>query len=128
MVTPVDPEQALFANEAFCLAFTQKDAAAMDALWARQAPLICIHPGWARLIAREEIMASWRRILSNPDQPGMDFYDPQTHAHPSMVLVTCYEQLSGGVCLATNGFIEEDGAVRMVLHHSGMCGNPPAAS
>ncbi len=126
MVSGVDAEQALFANAAFCLAFTQKDAAAMDELWARRAPLICIHPGWARLTKREDIMESWRMILSNPNQPGMDFYDLQTHVHPSMVLVTCYEQLPGGVCLATNGFIEEDGAVRMVLHHSGMCGNPPA--
>ena len=126
MVTGVDAQQALFANEAFCLAFTQKDAHAMDELWARHAPLICIHPGWARLTNRDDIMESWRMILSNPNQPGMDFYDAQTHVHPSMVLVTCYEQLPGGVCLATNGFIEEDGAVRMVLHHSGMCGNPPA--
>ncbi|MCZ6852845.1 MAG: nuclear transport factor 2 family protein [Gammaproteobacteria bacterium] len=122
----VDAQQALFANEVFCLAFTQKDADAMDSLWAQHAPLVCVHPGWRRLTARKEIMESWRRILSNPNQPGMDFYDPQAHAHPTLVLVTCYEQLPGGVCLATNGFIQEDNAVRMVLHHSGMCGNPPA--
>ena len=117
----MDAQQALFANEAFCLAFTQKNTDAMDALWAKYAPLVCVHPGWQRLTRRDQIMESWRQILSNPDQPGMDFFDLETHTHASLTLVTCYEQLPGGVCLATNGFIEEDGATRMVLHHSGMC-------
>ena len=71
-------------------------------------------------------MDSWRRILGNPEQPGMDFYDAEVHLLDSMALVTCYEELPGGVCLATNGFVEEDGHLRMVLHHSGVCGNPPA--
>jgi hypothetical protein len=121
----IDAQQALFANEAFCLAFTGKDLNAMDTLWARHVPLVCIHPGWPRLTERAEIMESWRRILENPEQPGMDFYDAACHEYPSMALVTCYEQLASGVCLATNGFVEENGAVRMALHHSGMCGSPP---
>ena len=46
-------------------------------------------------------------------------------AGDAIALVTCYEELPGGVCLATNGFVEEDGQLRMVMHHSGVCGNPP---
>jgi hypothetical protein len=120
-----DAQAALFANEAFVLAFTRRDAVAMEALWARREPLVCIHPGWRRLVGRDEIMESWRRILSNPDQPGMDFYDAEVHALPGVALVTCYEELPGGVCLATNGFVLEDGAPRIVLHHSGVCSSPP---
>ena len=121
----MDAQEVLFANEAFCLAFTSKDADAMDALWAREQPLVCVHPGWRRLTERAEIMESWRRILGNPEQPGMDFYDAEVHVLGTTALVTCYEELPGGVCLATNGFVEEDGQLRMVLHHSGVCGNPP---
>jgi len=114
-------QQALFSNEAFYLAFSQKDPIAMDGLWSREHPLICVHPGWRRLTRREEIIDSWRRILENPDQPGMDFLEPEVHAYPGMFLVTCYEQLPGGVCLATNGFAFDGEACRMVLHHSGAC-------
>lgn len=116
-----ETQQALFTNEAFYLAFSQKDPDAMDALWSAQAPLVCVHPGWRRLTDREQIMASWRLILENPDQPGMDFLEPEVHAYPSMTLVTCYEQLPTGVCLATNGFVFEGADCRMVLHHSGAC-------
>jgi len=124
-VTELDAEQVLFANEAFCLAFTSKDADAMDVLRAKSAPLVCVHSGWHLLTGREEIVDSWRRILGNPQQPGIDFYDAEIHRHQGMALVTCYEELPGGVCLATNGFIEEDEQLRMVVHHSDACGNPP---
>lgn len=114
-------QQALFANEAFYLAFSQKDLDAMDALWSRTAPLVCVHPGWRRLTDRGEIMESWRRILTNPDQPGMDFLEPEVYPYAGMTLVSCYEELPGGVCLATNGFVFEGSDCRMVLHHSGAC-------
>lgn len=114
-------EQILFSNEAFYLAFSQKDLPALESLWSLTAPLVCIHPGWLRLTDRGEIIESWRRILANPEQPGMDFLEPAVHDHGAMQLVTCYEVLPGGVCLATNGFVEEEAGWRMVLHHSGAC-------
>ena len=43
-----------------------------------------------------------------------------------MVLVTCYEEISGGVCVATNGFVTEDEQIRICLHHAGQCVRPPA--
>ena len=41
------PEHAavLFANDAFYLAFANRDYDAMDVIWARDAPVTCIHPG-----------------------------------------------------------------------------------
>ena len=125
-MTSEDSQQALFANEAFYLAFSHKDFPAMDTLWSRELPLICVHPGWRRLITREEIMQSWQQILGNPEQPGMDFLEPVASRCGGLVLVTCYEQLPGGICLATNGFAMEGDAWRMVLHHSGPCAAPPA--
>ena len=112
-------EQALFANEAFYLAFTETDLNAMKELWASDTPLVCIHPGWPLLTDRETIIESWRRILENPKQPGIDFFDAQAKPAAGLVLVSCYERLPGGVCVSTNGFVEEDGQMRMFLHHSG---------
>ena len=121
----LDEQDALFANEAFYLAFSQKDVDAMESLWATTQPLVCVHPGWERLTDRDEIIASWQQILRNPRQPGMDFHHAVASSYGSLVLITCYEQLPGGICLATNGFVAEQGAARMVLHHSGACAHPP---
>ncbi len=119
---------ALFTNEAFYMAFTEKDPAAMARLWARHHPTVCVHPGWPALTERDAILRSWESILSNPDQPGMDFADPVIHDLGGTVLVTCYELLPGGTCVATNGFVEEDGGIRMVLHHAGACVRPDSES
>ncbi len=121
-------EEALFANDTFYLAFTQKDYAAMERLWAARYPTLCIHPGWRALGTREEILESWRQILGNPQQPGIDFYNATAASLDSVVMVTCYEELPGSVCIASNGFVREGGELRMFHHHSGPCASPPPAT
>ena len=118
-------EEALFANDTFYLAFTHKDFGAMERLWAADHPTLCIHPGWRALVERGEIVESWRQILGNPQQSGIDFYNPAARAFESVVMVTCYEELPGSVCVATNGFVKEGGDMRMFHHHSGPCADPP---
>ena len=121
-----DEEQvALFANDAFYLAFAQKDAKAMDRLWATDHPTVCIHPGWPALDEREAIVRSWRRILGNPEQPGIDFYNVVSRTVGNVVMVTCYEELAGAVCVASNGFVREGGAMRLFHHQSAPCASPP---
>ena len=56
----------LFANEAFYHAFADGDSAAMEALWASQTPVCCIHPGWGAIHERDGILESWRTILADP--------------------------------------------------------------
>lgn len=118
---------ALFANEAFYLAFAQKDAAMMARLWAEEHPAQCIHPGWPAIVGRKDIVASWQRILGNPKQSGVDFYNPTAQLVGNMVMVTCYEQMPGSICVASNGFVLEGDAMRMFHHQSGPCANPPPA-
>lgn len=119
-------DEALFANDAFYLAFSHKDADAMERLWSQRHPVICIHPGWRAITNRDDMMESWRNILTNPRQPGIDFYNTRPHVVGSQIMVTCYEEIAGAVCVATNGFIEEDGDIRLFMHHSGPCSEPPA--
>jgi fumarate reductase subunit C len=64
-----DSDAVLAANLEFYRAFTTRDVTAMDALWARQAPVACLHPGWTALNDRDAIMQSWEGILSNPAAP-----------------------------------------------------------
>ena len=64
-----DQDAVLAANLEFYRAFAARDLAAMDALWARRAPVACLHPGWTALKDRDAIIESWAGILSNPDAP-----------------------------------------------------------
>ena len=123
--TRKETELALFANDTFYLAFAQKDIHAMERLWATQHATVCIHPGWPAITGRQQIVASWRSILSNPEQPGIDFYNATANRVGTTVMVTCYEQLSGSICVATNGFVREGAAMRLFHHHAGPCANPP---
>ncbi|MDA1074296.1 MAG: nuclear transport factor 2 family protein [Proteobacteria bacterium] len=119
-------EEAEFANEAFYLAFAEKDIQAMDNIWAKSAPVLCLHPGWPLLSGRDDVMESWRSILSNPSQQPIDFYGVQSSAlNSSTVAVVCYELVGGSAMVATNVFVQEDGQPRIALHQAGFCGNPP---
>ena len=119
------PNEALFANESFYLAFAAGDSDAMEQLWSRQHPLVCIHPGWPALVGRESVIDSWRQILANPDQPEVEFYGARAVELGSGIAVVCYEVLPGTVLVAMNLFIAENGEARLVHHQSGPCGDPP---
>ena len=123
------PSEAEFANEAFYLAFNQRDVAAMEALWSARHEAVCLHPGWPALIGREAIMDSWRSIFANPDQPPVTFHGASPcRMGAGTVAVVCYEVVAGSTMVATNLFVEEDGQPKLVLHQSGLCARPPVAS
>lgn len=122
---PVDPELALFANDAFYLAFSEKDAAAMDRIWARRQAVVCIHPGWPALLNREAVMDSWERILSNPDAPAIVPHHARAFPMDRLVMVVCYEALGQQMLTATNLFVTEDDEVRLLHHQASLCAQPP---
>jgi ketosteroid isomerase-like protein len=118
-----DHDAILEANEAFYRAFRDGDTAAMDALWARRAEVACIHPGAAPLSGREAVIESWNEILGGP--PPIHCVRPRVHQLGDTGFVICGERVPGGVLVATNIFVREDGAWRMVHHHAGL-GVPPS--
>lgn len=124
-VSQPDPALLLFANDAFYRAFTSRDYAAMEGLWARTHPVMCLHPGWPALFGREDVLGSWQRILGNPQAPSISAYGARVLQYGDVACITCYEQLDGGVCVATNGFVLEDGELRMAWHQSAQCQAPP---
>jgi ketosteroid isomerase-like protein len=114
-----DSDAVLAANLEFYRAFAARDLAAMDRLWARQAPVACLHPGWTALTEREAIMESWSGILSNPDAPRIACFDEQVLLYGSVALVLCEEELEGGTLAASNLFVREDDEWRIVHHQAG---------
>jgi hypothetical protein len=106
-----DSDAVLAANLEFYRAFGARDLAAMGALWARRAPVGCIHPGWPALSERDAVMESWQSILSNPDAPRIACYDEEVLLYGETALVLCEEELDGGTLVASNLFVREDGNV-----------------
>ncbi len=114
-----DSDAVLAANLEFYRAFSSRDLVAMDALWARRAPVACIHPGWPPLAERDAVMESWRNILSNPDAPRIACFDERVLLYGDTALVICEEELDGGTLIASNLFVREDGAWRIAHHQAG---------
>jgi len=121
-----DEDQVLAANAAFYRAFAAKDAEAMAAVWARQAPVACIHPGWHLLSGRDAVLASWRGILSGPGAPPIKCADAVAHVLGDSAFVVCLERIPGVELIATNVFVREDGAWKMVHHHASSVARLPA--
>jgi ketosteroid isomerase-like protein len=121
-----DQAAVLFANEAFYRAFADRDLGAMEALWAADGPIACIHPGWPALASREEVLASWARILANPDAPKVACERPRAFVLGETAFVICYEAVERTHLVATNVFRRAaDGAWKLVHHQAGPSPPPP---
>jgi ketosteroid isomerase-like protein len=114
-----DQDAVLAANLEFYRAFAERDVAGMAALWARTSPVSCLHPGWAALFDRKAVIASWEAILTNPDAPRVACFDERVQLYGDTALVLCEEELAGGTLAASNFFVREDGAWRIVHHQAG---------
>jgi len=111
----------LFSNEAFYLIFRNRDLPGMEALWASRDDVTCIHPGWNALMTRAEVMESWRGILANAGSPQVLCRGARARITGGTGLVVCYEQVDRDVLVATNLFVKEGAAWKMVHHQAGPC-------
>lgn len=110
-------DELLRVNGEFYRAFAAGDFVAMDGLWAEQAAVLCIHPGWAKLHGRDEVMASWRSILRRPMAIGAR--DEVAVCLGEVGVVVCVEVLADGELAATNVFVREAGGWRLMHHQAG---------
>ena len=111
-------DAVLFANEAFYLAIANRDVDAMRQLWAED-PVACIHPGWAALMGRNDVLDSWQRILSHETAPKIVCREPRALIHGEVAVVVCYEQIERDLLVATNVFRRDGRQWRMVHHQAG---------
>lgn len=115
----------LFANEAFYVAFAAGDADAMDEVWAKRAPVTCIHPGHGLLAGRKTVMESWRAILRHAQTRSIHCVNPTAWLIGDVAYVVCHEVLEQGFLIATNVFVREGGTWKMVHHQAGTAPPPP---
>lgn len=120
-----DQDLVLKANEGFYAAFARGDFTAMEAIWAQDAPVACVHPGWPPLQDRVKIMQSWQGILANPPRPAIVALQPTVQLHGDTAVVICWEAIGNMYLVATNVFVRERGSWRMVMHQSGQTSHSP---
>lgn len=111
----------LFANTAFYAAFAGRDVDAMEKVWAKDKSVSCTHPGWQPLIGRDEVMASWRSILTGEGAPDITSRAERAVIYGDVALVTCIEEISDGkgnaeYLTATNVFTRA-GSIWLMVHH-----------
>jgi len=113
----IDSAAVLDANEAFYRAMREGDLDAMEALWAQGRAVSCTHPGGPSIFGRSAVMASWRLILGH-QPPDIRADDTQVIVTGKSALVLCREVLGPVELMASNAWVREDGAWRMVNHQA----------
>ncbi len=110
----------LFANAAFYAAFATRDVTAMETVWAKDAPISCIHPGRPALSGRAAVMRSWSAILGNPEVLTISSHGETVQLLGDVALVTCIEQIrigAGAQFLAATNVFVRSGSVWLMVHH-----------
>lgn len=128
-----DREAILAANGEFYRAFESLDANAMGELWLRDPRIVCIHPGWHRLVGWGPIMTSWERIFDNILEMKFELGETQVMASGDLAVVVVEENLTqrgyeGTIrtrVLATNVFERAEGRWWIVSHHGSPVISPP---
>lgn len=110
---------ALAANAEFYAAFRQRDVERMLSLWALHLGPVCIHPGWEILRGGDAVADGWRTVLAHPDSPEIRCFGASVLVVGKTAIVTCTEEVPGLLLAATNVFVRENRAWKLVLHQAG---------
>jgi ketosteroid isomerase-like protein len=128
-----DREAIIEANRAFYRAFESLEIERMEAIWLREPRIVCIHPGWRRLVGWGPVMESWARIFDNVFEMKFDLGQTDVMIGSDLAVVVVEENLTqrgydGGTrsqVLSTNVFERWDDKWMMVLHHGSPVMAPP---
>lgn len=107
----------LAANTAYYQAFATGDVSTMERVWAEDG-VSCVHPGWPPLIGRDDVIESYRGILSAQRRVRIVHQDDTAIVIGDEGRVLCIEIVEGAALAATNVYRRVDGEWRMVHHQA----------
>lgn len=120
----------LAANEQFYAAFENGDFDAMQAVWADDDGVVCVHPAAAPIRGRAAVMRSWLVLMASA--PYIQFFltDVEASVVADLASVTCTENVlsagvdtpvgvfAGGRAVASNVFRRTPDGWRLWIHHA----------
>jgi ketosteroid isomerase-like protein len=120
----------LAANEQFYAAFESADFDAMQAVWADDDGVVCVHPASAPIRGRSAVMRSWLALMASA--PYIQFFltDVEASVAGELASVTCTENVlsagadtpigvfAGGRAVASNVFRRTPDGWRLWIHHA----------
>ncbi len=121
------PEEALRdANQRFYLAFESLNLAEMEAVWAHDDAVECVHPGWDLLLGWEEVRERWGRIFANAKRVRIALSSVWVRVEGDTGWVACTVHVTTAFAdgfdeatvQATNIFIRRDGQWLLAAHHA----------
>ncbi|MGH7813929.1 MAG: nuclear transport factor 2 family protein [Candidatus Binataceae bacterium] len=128
-----DRDAVLAANRAFYDAFESLDVEKMEAVWMSDPRIVCIHPGWRKLVGWGPIMASWERIFDNVFEMKFELGEMEATISGNLAIVLVEENIiqrgydgnSRSQVLATNVFERAGSKWLMAMHHGSPVIAPP---
>ena len=119
------------ANARFYAAVEELDLAAMDAVWAHDGWVRCVHPGWEVVEGWEAVRASWERIFTHTRWLRVTPTAVAVANFGDVGLVACSENITASddgdgagadvgvaVAQATNVFARTPAGWRLRHHHA----------
>ncbi len=114
-----DERAALRVNSEFYAAMRACDLVAMDRVWARNEPALCLHPDSTVFRGRVAVMASWREFFQ-AGETAIHCSDVSVDMIRGLAFVSCLEQIGDLVFNASNVLVWEEASWRFVLHSTGV--------
>jgi len=122
--TPEDAVRA--ANNRFYAAFESLDLAEMEAVWAHDEEVQCVHPGWDLLLGWDEVRERWARLFANARRVRIALSSVWVRIEGNVGWVACTEHVTtafadgfdDAMVQATNIFVRGDEGWLLVAHHA----------
>ncbi|MGH9707201.1 MAG: nuclear transport factor 2 family protein, partial [Candidatus Acidiferrales bacterium] len=82
------------ANQRFYAAYEALDMTEMEAAWAHDDAIECVHPGWDLLFGWDEVRESWERVFANTKRVRISLSSMWIRVEGSAAWVACTEHIT----------------------------------
>ncbi len=120
-----DRDAVVAANRAFYEAFESLDVGKMESVWLQDQRIVCIHPGWRKLLGWGPIMTIWERIFESAFEMKFELGEMDIIISADLAVVIVeenltqrgYDGISRSQVLSTNVYERVGDRWLMILHH-----------
>jgi ketosteroid isomerase-like protein len=125
-MAPADADEVRRTSDAFYRAFESLELARMDDVWSHDEHVVCVHPGWNRLIGWTDVRKGFQQIFANTVDIKFRIDESSLRVSGDLAAMSVVENLrsrvaDGGVVgqvLAINVFERQQGVWKIVCHHA----------